>query len=41
MFPFLKDMYLQHRNARHETMRLQNMCRRYVIVVGRCRLIPA
>ena len=32
MFPFLKDMYLIHPNARHETMKLQNMCRRYVIV---------
>jgi len=32
MFPFLKDMYLIHPNARHETMQLQNMCRRYVIV---------
>ena len=25
-------MYLIHPNARHETMKLQNMCRRYVIV---------
>ena len=32
LFPFLKDMYLIHPNARHETMKLQNMCRRYVIV---------
>ena len=32
MFPFLKDMYLIHPNARHETMKLQNMCRRYVMV---------
>ena len=32
MFPFLKDMYLIHPNARHETMKLQNACRRYVMV---------
>tara|TARA_B110000503_G_scaffold135103_1_gene215073 strand:+ start:486 stop:1109 length:624 start_codon:yes stop_codon:yes gene_type:complete len=32
MFPFLKDMYLIHPNARFETMKLQNMCRRYVMV---------
>jgi len=32
MFPFLKDMYLIHPNARRETMKLQNACRRYVMV---------
>jgi len=32
LFPFLKDMYQVHENARYECMRLQNLVRRYIMV---------